>query len=150
MQSFLGLTNYLINYVKGYADIVLPLSELQSGKKQWVWREEVERKAFLKIKEAKTAPVLATFDPDKETYVYTDASGFAVGGWIAQPTEPGDKIPSPLPKTVKGFQNLPKLRPICFFSRKMKPAEIKYHTYERELLGLVKLLRANRHYLIGR
>jgi len=151
VQSFLGLTNYLIDYVKDYAEIVMPLSELQSGKKQWVWREDVERRAYHAIKEAiKTAPVLATFDADKETYVYTDASGFAVGGWIAQPAEPGDKIPTPLPKTVKGFNNLPKLRPICFFSRKMKPNERKYHTYERELLGLIKLLRANRHYLIGR
>ena len=151
VQSFLGLTNYLLDYVDNYADIVLPLSELQSGKKQWIWREEVEQKAFRQIKEAiKKAPVLATFDPNKETYVYTDASGFAVGGWIAQPADPDDKIPSPLPKTVKGFKELPRLRPICFFSRKMKPAEIKYHTYERELLGLIKLLRANRHYLIGR
>jgi len=151
VQSFLGLTNYLLDYVDHYADIVLPLSELQSGKKQWVWREDVERKAFREIKEAiHKAPVLATFDAGKETYVYTDASGFAVGGWIAQPADAGNKIPTPLPKTVKGFKELPKLRPICFFSRKMKPAEIKYHTYERELLGLVKLLRANRHYLIGR
>ena len=114
VQSFLGLTNYLIDYVKGYADIVLPLSELQSGKKPWIWRDNIERKAFLEIKEAiKKAPVLATFDPDKETYVHTDALGFAVGGWIAQPADPGDKMPTPLPKTVRGFKNLPKLCPIC-------------------------------------
>jgi transposase InsO family protein len=150
IQSFLGLTNYLSPYVDRYAAIAYPLSELQSGNKPWRWGER-EEQAFRALKAAIThAPILATYDPLKELYVFTDASGYAIGGWLAQPANPDDVMPSPLPTTVTGLRTLPKLRPLTYFARKMQPAETRYPVHEQELLALVKCFKANRHYLVGR
>lgn len=149
IQQFLGLTNYMSVFVDKYADIALPLTKLQSGKTPWKWGPD-EINAVAKLKEAITnSPCLAPFDRTKDTYVFTDASGYAIGGWVGQPAKEGDKIPSPLPTTIKGLKELPRLRPITFFARKMKDAETRYIVTEQELLAIVKCLKANRHYLMG-
>lgn len=149
IQSFLGFTNYLCQFVNGYAEIALPLSALQSGSKDWVWETD-EQNAFDKLRDAiKTAPVLKTFDPAKTTYVFTDASGFAYGGWLAQAAEDADEYPFPLPKQLTARKNLPPLRPIAFYARKMNGAETRYPTHERELLALVKTITKHRHYLLA-
>ncbi|KAJ3020243.1 hypothetical protein HDV00_002097, partial [Rhizophlyctis rosea] len=64
------------------------------------------------------------------------SSGYALGGWIAQPADPGEEIPSVLPKTLKGWKEMPKLKPIVFWARKMIPAETRYPVHEQELLAL--------------
>ncbi|TPX55195.1 hypothetical protein SpCBS45565_g08517, partial [Spizellomyces sp. 'palustris'] len=127
----------------------MPLSQLQSGKNPWQWKDK-EKAAFKKIKHAiTTTPILVTFDPTKDTFIFTDSSGFAIGGWLAQTTDPEDEIPSLLPKTIRELKALPRLRPVSFYSRKMKPAEMRYPVHEQELLALVKFLKHNRPYLIG-
>src|SRR5690606_10618260 len=90
VASFLGLTNYLSKFVDRYAEIALPLTRLQSGKAQWQWGD-AEAAAFEQLKQSiSSAPTLASFDPSKPAYVYADASGFAISGWIAQPAD-GDE-----------------------------------------------------------
>ncbi|TPX55998.1 hypothetical protein SpCBS45565_g08462 [Spizellomyces sp. 'palustris'] len=107
VQRFLGLTNYFIDFIDWYAEILMPLSQLQSGKNPWQWKDE-EKAAFEKIKHAiTTAPILVTFDPTKDTFIFTDSSGFAIGGWLAQTTDPEYEIPSPLPKTLRELKALP-------------------------------------------
>jgi hypothetical protein len=64
-----------------------------------------------------TTPCLRYFDPDLETFIYTDASLFGLGGWIGQKHADG-------------------IHPIMFWSRKLIAAEIKYHTHEREFFTL--------------
>ena len=39
-------------------------------------------------------------------------------------------------------------RPVCFFSRKMQPAETNYPIYDKELLGIVAALEEWQHYLL--
>ncbi|TPX52124.1 hypothetical protein PhCBS80983_g06513 [Powellomyces hirtus] len=90
------------------------------------------------------------FDPALDTYLFTNASGYAYGGWLAQPVKGDFPYPYPLPTTKSGLANLPQLCPVTYYSRKMQPAETRYPVHEQELLGLVKSIRANRHYLIGR
>jgi hypothetical protein len=148
IQSFLGLTNYLSTFVDHYAEIALPLTRLQSGRESWQWKDQ-EQAAFEKLRQAiAQAPTLAIYDPDGELYVFTDASGFAIGGWLAQPAAAG--YPSPLPTTITALKNLPALRPVSYFSKKMLPAETRYPVYEQELLALVRCLSAHRHWLLGR
>jgi hypothetical protein len=150
VASFLGLTNYLSKYVDHYADIALPLTRLQSGHALWKWGE-AEQTAFDQLKQViSTAPTLAAFDPEKPVYVYTDASGFAISGWLAQPSDSDNDLPSPLPTSVTSMKNLPPLRPITYYARKLIPAETRYPIHEQELLAIVCVLKANRHYLLGR
>ena len=82
-------------------EIALPLTALQSSGSQWRWGD-VEQDAFLALQRAiTTAPTLAAFDPSKPLYVHTDASGFAIAGWLGQPVD-GAELPSPLPTTKTG------------------------------------------------
>ncbi|TPX52843.1 hypothetical protein PhCBS80983_g06444, partial [Powellomyces hirtus] len=133
-----------------YAEIAAPLSALQGIKSAFEWTAK-EQKAFDSLKAAVTsAPVLATFNPDHPIYVHTDSSGYAISGWLGQTTN-GEPLPMPLPiHRVRAMEQLPKLRPVLFFLRKMNGAETRYPVHEQELLALVKFLKTNRFYLINR
>jgi hypothetical protein len=88
--------------------------------------------SFKKLKHCfTTAPILIHFDAHRECIVETDASDFALGGTLSQPTE--DK----------------KLHPNAFHSRKFSPAEINYEIHNKELLAIVDCFKAWRRYLEG-
>jgi len=147
VQSFLGLTNYLSAWVPDYAQVALPLTRIQSKANPWIWGEEEDR-AFAELKRLiSESPVLAHYDPSKPLYVFTDASGYAVGGWLAQPASDNeeDLIPDPVPKNRKAMPS--SLRPLTYFGRKMQPAESRYPVHEQELLALVRCIEANECYL---
>ncbi|TPX52014.1 hypothetical protein PhCBS80983_g06534 [Powellomyces hirtus] len=149
IRQVLGLCNYFIDYSEHYAEIAAPLSALQSVKVNFMWTLE-HQTAFEALKKAIiSAPVLATFDPDNYIYVYTDASGYAMSGWLGQPPN-RQPLPLPLPKLITEMKALPALKPVLFFSRKMLPAETRYPVHKQELLALVKFLCGNRLYLINR
>ena len=63
------------------------------------------------------------FDPDRETRVEADSSGWATGGVLSQYDENGV------------------LRPCAFFSRKNSPAECNYEIHDKELLVIINYLK---------
>ena len=71
-----------------------------------------------------SAPVLAIFDPEKDTSVHADASHYAIGAALMQGG-----------------------RPIAFESRKLSQAEINYPVHEKEQLVVVNALQKWRVYL---
>ena len=76
------------------------------------------------------APVLRHFTPGLPVVLHTDASLFAIGGWIGQ---------------VFGGT----VHPVAYWSKKLIPAETRYPTHYRELLALVRMLQKYRHWLLG-
>lgn len=62
---------------------------------------------------------------DKSFEVYTDASDRALGGVLVQ-----------------------ERHPIAFESRKLKDAEVRYSTCEKEMMAVVHCLEIWRHYLL--
>ena len=132
LQSFLGSINWLREYIPEVTEIALPLTELTKKECKWQWtiREEA---AFTNLKRAlEIAPTLQHFDPALETAVFTDASLYAIGGWIGQ--------------RDTGNQNY---RPVVYFSRKLSDAEVRYPTHDRELLAIVFAAKKYRHLLLG-
>jgi len=136
VRSFLGLTGFYQKFVKGYAGIAGPLTDLLKGrdgekmaKVEWGTKEQT---AFDDLKEAlTTAPVLATPDPDKKYHIYTDACGYGIGATLAQVHEEG-------------------LRPVAYRSRKMTPAEANnLWTHEQELLAIVDAVKCWTPYIGG-
>ncbi len=130
VRSFLGLAGYFRGFVKDFASVARPLTELTSKTVQWKWTQ-VQQKAFDSLKHALvTAPVLTTPDFTKPFIVYTDASDKAVGAVLLQDQGDGPQ-------------------PIAFHSRKLMPAEVNYHPGEQELLAIVDALTTWRCYLQG-
>ena len=130
VRQFLGLVNHCRKYIRGLATIALPLTGLMSPKNPFVWTPECQR-AFdtLKAKLCE-APVLRLYDPDRPIRVVTDASDRAIGGVLLQ-------------DFGEGWQ------PVSYDSQKLKPAETRYSTYDRELLAILRALRHWRCYLFG-
>jgi hypothetical protein len=77
------------------------------------------------------APFLLHFDDSKESFLFTDASDFAISGILHQHGSDGN------------------LHPIAYFSRKLEPAEINYDVHDKEMLAVVTSLREFRHWLSG-
>ena len=78
----MGLANFYRRFVKGFAAIAKPLTDLTKKDRDFTWSNE-EEAAFQKLKEALTsAPILQVFDEDKPHEVWVDASDYAVGATL--------------------------------------------------------------------
>jgi hypothetical protein len=138
LRSFLGLCSYFRRFIKSFAKIAQPLHELTGKVQSAQWAKNplawtpLHQRAFEQLKQALTsAPVLTAPDYSKPFLVYTDASALATGAILAQ-------------ADVHGH-----IQPICFYSRKLKPAEVNYPAHDMELLAIVEALREWRCYLEG-
>jgi len=130
-SSLLWLGSYYRCFVKNFAKLAEPLSNLtkkQLGKFKWTPEAQ---KAFDALKEALcTVPILAFPQPGVPCILDTDASDVAVGAVLCQ--------------MVHGIK-----RPIAFFSRVMGKSQRAYCATRRGLLAVVMALEHFRHYLLG-
>ena len=131
IRSFLGLAGYYRRFIKDFARIAAPLTNLTRKNHPFAWSLR-EGEAFNQLKTVlQNAPVLQLADQQKDYIVTTDASDYAMGAVLSQVWDDGE-------------------HPVGFESRKMNPAEQNYPTHERELLAVIHALRTWRHYLLGR
>lgn len=88
--------------------------------------------AFEQIKRELTAyPVLRLYNPAAETQLHTDACSTGIGAVLLQKQSDG------------------KWAPIAYFSQATNAAETKYHSFELEMLAIVKALQRFHPYLYG-
>ncbi|UYV64087.1 K02A2.6-like, partial [Cordylochernes scorpioides] len=84
VRQFMGLANYYRKFVKDFSKISFPLVRLTRKNQPFIWNEEVEE-SFAKLKMAlSTKPVLAIYNPDYPSKVYTDASKYGIGAILTQ------------------------------------------------------------------
>ena len=122
VRSFLGFANYYRLFIAEFADIARPLTDLTKKGQQFNWSDEAQQ-AFEELKRRFISdPILATFDPDRETVVETDASNWATGGVLSQYDDNGN------------------LWPCAYFSKKNLPAECNYEIHDKELLAVIRCL----------
>ena len=123
VRSFLGFANFYRCFVDGFSNIVGPLVALTKKNAEWKWEKE-ENDAFIRLKKIfASEPVLAQWDPDRDTIVETDCSGFALGGCLSQLDQNGC------------------IRPIAYYSRRLNSAEVNYPIHDKEMLAIVSCLR---------
>ncbi|GAU44890.1 hypothetical protein TSUD_400530 [Trifolium subterraneum] len=125
LRRFIGLTGYYRRFIKAYAQIACPLTDLLR-KDAFVWKHEAET-AFQSLKQAVTsAPVLGLPNFSEPFTLETDASGRGIGAVLGQQGHP-----------------------IAYFSKKLSPRRQKQSAYIRELIAITKALAKFRHYLLG-
>ena len=130
VRSFLGIASYYRKFVKHFAAIAMPLTDLLHKDNVFRW-QNAEQEAFEQLKTSlTTAPVLALLDPSKPFLVTTDASDYVIGAILSQDQGKGEQ-------------------PIVYESRKMTPAELNYPVHEKELLAMVHAINIWRPYLEG-
>jgi hypothetical protein len=126
LRGFLGLTGYYRKFIADYGAVARPLTALLK-RDAFSWSSDADR-AFQDLKQALiTAPLLQLPDFDKKFIIECDASESGFGAVLHQ----GDG-------------------PIAFFSWAVAVHHAKLPAYERELIGLVKVVRHWRPYVWGR
>ena len=82
MQGFLRLASFCRRFVKGFAIIAKPLTDLMQKAIEFTW-EAAEEAAFRALKKAfMITPILQVFNEEKLQKVWVDASDFAVGATL--------------------------------------------------------------------
>ena len=108
VRRFLGMVNQLGKFTPQLADKTKPLRHLLSSKNEWIW-EDGQNMAFKEIKEMlSTPPVLALYEPGRESVVSADASSYGIGAVLHQKQPEG------------------KWRPIAYISRSLTDTEQIY------------------------
>ena len=79
VRAFLRFANYYKAFINKFATTVAPFTAL-TGKHPFLWTPKAQ-KTFESLKKSFiSAPILAQFDPEKETRLKADSSGYAAGG----------------------------------------------------------------------
>ena len=132
VQQLMGSVRFFADFIPWLADIAQPLFQLTKNDNIQDWG--VEHQSVFRIIQfyLTTAPVLSYFDSTRpQTYITSDASDFAIGGWLGQTTLSGDRVV------------------ISYWSRQMIQSECHYPVHEREFLSLFCFIKKFRMYLHG-
>lgn len=138
LRSFLGMAGHYRRFVKAYAQIAKPLTEILRGelgriskhmsKKTPINLSAQQIEAFKQLKMCLVSEDVMLHYPDfnKAFELTTDASDYALGAVLAQDG-----------------------RPISFLSRTLSRAEENYATNEKEMLAIIDALQSLRCFLYG-
>jgi hypothetical protein len=134
VSRFLGLVQYLAQFMPKVSDYIAPLSAMCANGAPFQWRP-IHEKCFETIKAlACKAPILKPINADspEPIWVVCDASKTGVGAYYGQ---------GPTWETA---------RPAGFMSRKLTNAQMGYATYEHETIAILEALLKWEDQLLGR
>ena len=134
LRQFLGMINFYNRFIPNAAKIMKPLYEATAeAKKQLKWSDEMN-KALMEAKKALARTTMLRHPrPGAEIAMSAVASREAVGAVLQQRSKEGGAW-----------------EPLAFFSKKLRPPEMKYSAFDRELLAVYLGILHFRHYLEGR
>ncbi|KAF8092996.1 hypothetical protein N665_0394s0005 [Sinapis alba] len=120
------MAGYYKKFVKGFASLAHPMTQLTGKDVKFVWSEECE-KCYAALKDMLTgAPILVLPDADQPYVVYMDAS---ITGLVCVLTQHG--------------------KVIAYASRKLRKHEGNYPTHDLEMAAVVFALKIWQSYLYG-
>nr|CAH0098669.1 unnamed protein product [Daphnia galeata] len=130
LQSFVGLCSYYRRFIKGFAELARPLTNLTKSNQPFCWGEE-QQHSFEALKERLLAPpILAHPNYGLPFEIHTDASGYGVGAILVQRQDDQERV-------------------ISYVSRLMSSAELNYSVSEKECLALVWAVDKFKTYIWG-
>ena len=131
VRQILGLGSYYRRFVKGYSDLVRPLTLLTHKNVPFVWTQECQQ-SFEALKEKPVSSEIMAYRQDEGLYILdTDASDTQVTGILSQ---------------IQGDRE----RVISYGSRSLNKAERNYCITDKELLAICHFTEYYRQYLLGR
>ena len=132
VRTFLGMVNHLGKFAEHLTDKTKAIRELAKKETEWCWGP-AQQSAFEETKKSlANAPILALYDPNKETKISADASSYGLGAVLLQKQEDNS------------------WKPITFISRALTPTESRYAQIEKEALALVWACERCSDYIIGK
>ena len=184
LQRFNGMVNQLSKFLPELAIINEPLRQLLRKDREWIW-DSAQKDAFNAIKEALVStPVLAHYDPKRQTIVAADACQNGLGAVLLQVDADGNKRPicyafnaikealvstpvlahyDPKRQTIVAADACQNglgavllqvdadgnKRPICYASRSLTDAETRYAVIEKEALAATWACEKFSDYILG-
>lgn len=141
LKSFLGLASYYRKFIKDYAKLAKPLTNITRGenaqikanqsKKVEIHLDDQALNAFKCLKDMLISSDILIFPNFEKPFILTtDASNYAIGAVLSQ-------------------GEIGKERPITFISRSLNETEEGYSTIEKEMLAIIWSLDKLRTYLYG-
>ena len=89
LQSFIGLCSYYRRFIKGFAVLARPLTNLTKNNQSFQWEEEQQRSFDILKEKLLTPPILAHPNYELPFEIHTDASGYGIGAILVQHHEGG-------------------------------------------------------------
>jgi len=132
LQEFLGVVNYISQFIRHLASITAPVTSL-TGTEEFVWTATHDHAMDNVKRAAANNRIMKPIDHESALprWLITDASDTGVGAGVGQ-GETADTA-----------------RPAALHSRKFSNAQMNYGSTDKEALAIVDALRAFYHLLAG-
>ena len=131
VRQFLGLATYYRRFIKDFAKIAKPLSELTGTSVEFKWTDACQQ-SFDALKHALTGPEIMAYPLDVGEFILdTDACDVSIGAVLSQVQDGKEKV-------------------VAYASRTLNKAERNYCVTDKELLAVKHFIEHFRHYLLGR
>ena len=130
VRKWLGKINFYNKFIENSTKKLEPLHNLLRKDIKFVWSKECDDAFNLVKRYLCSSPVLAIFDPLKETYVQTDGSGIGLGAVLKQPDENGI------------------LHPVAYFSKKLSQSQRKRPPIYLECLAIKEAILFWQYWLL--
>ncbi len=131
-RRFLGMVGFYLKHIDKFSHMAAPLTDLTRKNQPFKWTVDCHM-AFQEINnKLVTSPIPVKANLSRQFILETDASQHHVAAVLLQYDDDG----------------LP--RALGYFSKKLKPAEVRYSTTDREALAIVLACRQFNHYQWGK
>lgn len=131
LRRFLGTWGWYMRFVRNFASLSAPLTDMLQKARKYTWFEEAKNAFELLKKALCSAPVLHNPDFSRPFLIQCDASKYGVGAVLAQRNEDGEEVP------------------IAYMSHKLTSPQKNYTVSEQECLAAIMAVKKFRAYVEG-
>jgi len=131
VRSVLGILGYQCPFIRGFAKLARPLTELTKKDKEFEWTKDCENALTTLIDIVTSELVLKCPNPEKPFKLEVDASAFAIGAILFQKDKNGKRWE------------------VRYYSKALNETERNYDIWDQEFMSVIFGLRNWRHLLVG-
>lgn len=130
VRQLMGMVSWYRRFIKDFANITTPITNLIKKSNKFVWTQEAENSLNILKKALSSTPILMTPDFDKEFTIQSDACNSGMGAVLTQEIDGHERV-------------------IEYMGQKFTDSQKKYTTTEKECLALILAIEKFRPYIEG-